>query len=165
MLPQGLCLKALNVWVGLLGSGSEGCQRAAPLSLINNPRWQLVNKTFGGCFYHVYISSLLIACFFLQQNCCSQENWTCNTITSAQFIIIFTLTVTFICSFSKATLTTTPTGRIYSSLRSTPDTSESSPGSGTSASLYAWSCWAAMIRNSSVTNLTVLHPNPVAPFP
>lgn len=52
------------------------------------------------------------------------------------------------CSFSKATLTTTPIRRISLSLRSTPDMSGWSPGSGTSASPYAWSCWAAMTRRT-----------------
>lgn len=52
------------------------------------------------------------------------------------------------CSFSKATLTTTPIRRISLSLRSMPDMSGWSPGSGTSASPYAWSCWAAMTRRT-----------------
>lgn len=56
----------------------------------------------------------------------------------------------FVCSFSKVTLTTTAIRRICLSPRSTPDMCESSPGNGTSASLYAWSCWAVMTKNSPV---------------
>lgn len=67
------------------------------------------------------------------------------------------------CSFSKATLTTTPIRRISLSLRSTPDTSEWSPGSGTSASLYAWSCWAAMTRgNHRLTSNSASSPQTAA---
>lgn len=56
----------------------------------------------------------------------------------------------FVCSFSKVTLTTTAIRRICLSRRSTPDMCEWSPGNGTSASLYAWSCWAVMTKNSPV---------------
>lgn len=128
---------ALNVWVGPLA-----CQRAAQLVWLTTLHWHGVKKT-GHLHYNVMkLFSLFTGCVFFCF-CCSKENWTTKCA--------------FICSFSKATLTTTPTRRICLSPRSTPASSESSPGSGTSASLYEWSCWAAMSEKLPSHHLTELH--------
>lgn len=57
------------------------------------------------------------------------------------------LTSLFFGSFSRATLTTTAIRRICLSRLSTPDLCGWFPGSGTSGSPCAWSCWAVTPEN------------------
>lgn len=65
-------------------------------------------------------------------------------VTTVSVILLHT------CSSFRETLTTTLIRRTCSSLRSMPVLFESCPGSGTSASLSAWSFWAATTRTAAV---------------
>lgn len=120
--------------------GCDPFRRQHTLCLIDNT---YITK----CAHHHFNRDQLLvlvwlpACIFpfiLSQNLCT-------TVLSSNHDLFIYLPP---CSFSKATSTTTPIRRICLSLRSTPDMSEWSPGSGTSASPYAWSCWAAMTRRT-----------------
>lgn len=134
---------SLDAWMCGRGRQNLGCDSAGrqhTLCLIDNT---YITKHVH---HHFNRDQLLVlvrlpACIF--PFILSQNLWT--TVLSSNHDLFIHLSP---CSFSKATLTTTPIRRICLSLRSTPDMSEWSPGSGTSASLYAWSCWAAMTRRT-----------------
>lgn len=130
----------LDAWMCGWGCRDRGCnhfREGKHLSLIDRS-WRKPASRL------TFASSVSLHPFAMSQN------------ESCVQVLVQTMTL-FFCSFSKATSTTTPTRRMSLSPRSTPDTCACSRGSGTSASLCAWSCWAATTRRWRwLTVLTVL---------